>query len=133
MGFLDDLENNLKAMEGREEATAGNERDRARRESERLEALAAAPHAERLRTGPFTGRLLNEAALQGHAARTKVNIAWLGSTLRLEARGRKLELRPTATGVVAAFLEITTELSSQPADLDGDPAPLVRELLKREQ
>lgn len=35
---------------------------------------------------------------QGH-------IAWLGTTLRLEACGRRLELRPTATGIIVVYLE----------------------------
>jgi hypothetical protein len=129
MGFLDNLENNLKAMEGREEGAGSRERDNGRREAERRDALAAAPFAERLKSGPYTERLLHEATVAGHAARTKVNFTWLGTTLRLEARGRKLELRPTATGVVAALLEGNAEVRTVPVDLDGDPAPLIRELL----
>lgn len=131
MGFLDNLENNLKAMEGRDEAAGSREQDHRRREEERRDALAAAPYAERLKSGPYTEELLKQATLAGHSARTKVSLTWLGTTLRLEARGRRLELRPTGEGVVAVVLEDNAELRTLPVDLDGNPAPLVRELLAR--
>ena len=129
MGFLDNLENNLKAMEGREEAGSGREQGQHRREAERRDALAAAPHAERLKSGPFTEKLLELATVAGHRVRTKVHFVWIGSTLRLEARSRRLELRPAADGVLAVFLEDGREIRSAAADLDGDPAPLIDELL----
>jgi hypothetical protein len=47
---------------------------------------AAAPHAEKLRTGKFTSGLLSHSARISHGLRTKVNIMWLGTTLRLQAR-----------------------------------------------
>jgi hypothetical protein len=54
MSFLDNLENNLKAMESRTErdpeALAG---EAAAREAARSAALEIAPHAEALRNGPF--------------------------------------------------------------------------------
>ena len=129
MGFLDNLENNLKAMEGREEGAAGREQEHRQKESDRRNALAAAPYAERLQSGPFTQKLLEHATVAGHKVRTKVHFVWIGTTLRLEARNRKLELRPNAEGVTAVFLEDGRELRSTTADLDGDPAPLVDELL----
>jgi hypothetical protein len=129
MGFLDNLENNLKAMEGREEAVSGRDHGQHRREAERREALAAAPYAERLKSGPFTEKLLEQATVAGHRVRTKVHFVWIGSTLRLETRNRRLELRPTAGGVIAVFLEEGRELRNAAADLDGDPAPLIDELL----
>jgi hypothetical protein len=53
MSFLDNLENNLKAMESRTErdpeALAG---EAAAREAARSVALEIAPHAEALRNGP---------------------------------------------------------------------------------
>jgi hypothetical protein len=58
--------------------------------------------------------------------RVKVHVAWLGATLRLEARDRRLELRPTAAGIVAAYLENGVETRSEPLDLQGDAAELVR-------
>jgi hypothetical protein len=128
MSFLDNLENNLKAMEGRDAMDSGGEEIK-RRELERREALAAAPFIERLKEGPYADELFTEAARAGHSVRTKVDIAWLGSTLRLQARERKLELRPTPQGVVAVFLEDSREVHSTPVDLEGSPAPLIRELL----
>ena len=127
MSFLDNLENNLKALESREER--GSTEPPGRREAERQRALAAAPYAERLRSGPYTAGLLGAAARAGHARRTKVHLAWLDTTLRLEARDRKLELRPTPAGVVAVFLEEDREVRTLPVDLDGDPEALVREWL----
>ncbi len=128
MGFLDNIENNLKALEGREERDGGEHQSQ-RRETERRAALAAAPFAERLKSGPYTSELLQQAAVLGHGVRTKVQATWLGTTLRLEARGRKLDLRPTAEGVLAVFLDGTTELRSAPVDLEGSPEPLIREFL----
>jgi hypothetical protein len=128
MSFLDNLENNLKALEGRDEG-AGLEQERDRRESERQEALAAAPHAARLKSGPFTAELLNQATRAGYSVRVKVQFTWLGTSLRLQARDRKLDLRPTPEGVVGVFLDGNTEVRHVPVDLDGDPAPLVQELL----
>jgi hypothetical protein len=127
MSFLDNLENNLKSLEGRDEAAdRGNARQQ---EAERRKALAAAPSAERLKSAPFTAELLRQATRAGHQARTKVHLAWLGTTLRLEARERRLELRPTPDGVVAVFLDNGREVRVQPIDLEGDPQALVREWL----
>ena len=130
MGFLDSLENSLKSLESHDEAVQRDKEDRSKREAERVKAQAAAPYAEQLRTGPFTSGLLNEATLIGHSQRTKIHIAWMGTTLRLEARGRKLDLRPTGDGVVAVFLENNAETRTEPVDLTGDPSRLAREWLQ---
>ena len=128
MSFLDNLENNLKNLESRDEAPQGaNLRER---DARRRQALAAAPHAERLKASPYTAELLKQATRAGHQARTKVHLAWLGTTLRLEARERRLELRPTPDGIVAVFLEGGREVRTQPVDLDSNPEVLVREWLK---
>jgi len=126
MSFLDNLENNLKSMENAEQLRDEAERRGRSRDAERAEALAAAPYAEELKKGPFTAGLLQQAARIGFSMRTKVHIAWLGNTLRLEARDRRLELRPTPTGVVAAYLEEGRDARVEPLDLAGDPAALVR-------
>jgi len=124
MSFLDNLENTLKALEGRE-SEAADPRAAERREAERAQALAAAPWAEKLKTEPYTQALLDGATLAGHRLRAKVYITWLGSTLRLEARGRKLELRATPDGVLAVFIEENAEVRSERLDLAGDPQELV--------
>ena len=129
MSFLDNLENNLKSLEstgqGREEA----EREHKLRAGARTEAQAAAPHAEALKKGPFTAELMSQASRIGFSMRTKVHMAWLGSTLRLEARERRLELRPTAAGVVAVFIEEGKETGSETVDLTGNAEALARRWL----
>ena len=129
MSFLDSLENNLKSMESREETGSQDRGSHRQRDSDRAQSQASAANAERLRKGPYTAELLKQATRLGHAMRTKVHLAWLGTTLRLEARGRKLELRPMPTGVIAAFIENNAEVRTAPVDLAGDPESLVREWL----
>jgi hypothetical protein len=124
MSFLDNLENNLKALESRDEGgldTSG------RRDRERQLALAIAPWAERLKSEPFARNLMQLATVAGRATRTKINLIWIGNTLRLEARGHRLELRPGPKGITAVFLEGTREISQKPINLSGDPKKLVTE------
>ena len=126
MSFLDNLENNLKSLESSEQGKEDAERAHRARELERAQAQAAAPFADQLKHSPFTQELLKQAARVGFSLRTKVHIAWLGSTLRLEARDKRLELRPTAKGIVAAYIENGQELRTAPCDLNGSPETLVR-------
>lgn len=127
MSFLDNLESSLKNLESRDEKES--QRDHERREAENRAARAAAPYAEQLRESLFTKELLNHAARLGFAKRVKVHIAWLGTTLRLEARDTKLELRPMPEGVSAVFVENGSEVRTEPVDLKGDPERLAREWL----
>ena len=127
MGFLDNLESNLKNLERSDERDTASERGR--RESEREQALAVAPFAEELKKGPFAAGLLDHATRIGFEKRTKVNIAWLGSNLRLDARERRLELKPTAAGVLAVFSTSGEETASEPLDLASDPQLLARRWL----
>jgi hypothetical protein len=129
MSFLDNLENNLKNLESQEEGKESAERAQRARQAERAHAQATAPWADQLKNGPFTAELLKQAARIGFSLRMKVQVAWLGATLRLEARERRLELRPTADGVVAVYLENGAETRRQPLDLHGDPAELLRQWL----
>ena len=126
MSFLDNLENNLKSLESAEQNRDERERRQKDRSAERAEALAAAPWAEELKKGAFTAELLKQATRIGFSLRMKVNIVWMGTTLRLDARERRLELRPTASGVVSVYSEGGQEQRSEPVDLKGDPAELVR-------
>jgi hypothetical protein len=126
MSYLDNLEDNLKNLESREEGQEDAGRQQKARADERARAQAAAPWAEELKRGPYSAELLRQATLVGHALRTKVHIAWLGSTLRLEARGRRLELRPTVQGVVAVRIESGAEMPAEPVDLRGSPEALLR-------
>ena len=129
MSFSDDLESNLKNLESREERGAQNSRDAKLRDSERARTQASAVYAEQLRKGAYAAELLKQATRLGYAMRTKIHLAWLGTTLRLEARGSKLELRPTPQGVMAAFIEHNAEVRSLPVDLAGDAESLAREWL----
>jgi hypothetical protein len=122
MSFLDNLENSLKSLESRDEASGSAEQQHKARERARAEAQAAAPYAEELKKGPFTAELLKQAARGGFEKRTKVHVAWLGSSLKLEAREQKLELRPTASGVQAIYADGRTE----PVDLKGSAEAFIR-------
>jgi hypothetical protein len=124
MSFLDNLENNLKALESREE---GGIDEGKRREQDKARAKASAPWAERLKQDPWTQNLMQRATKAGYQRRTKVNLAWIGTTLRLEARGHRLELRPQPDGIAAVFLHGTEESKQQPVDLKKDSQKLVAE------
>lgn len=127
MSFLDSLENNLKALESREEADPEKRaRDLAARAAEQAEAALTAPVAEALRNSPFTAQLLTACRVIGHRTRTFVRPTWIDAVLRLEARTRKLELRPTAQGVRAVYFEDGAEVRTAPVDLDGDAEALIR-------
>jgi len=126
MSFLDNLENNLKSLETAEQNRDEAERRHRDRGAERAQALALAPWVEELKKGPFTNELLKQAARIGFSQRVKVNAVWIGTTLRLEARERRLELRPTPDGIVAAYLENGQEQAAEPLDLKRDPAEMVR-------
>ena len=130
MSFLDNLENNLKALESREqkdpEALA---REAAAREANRSLALAIAPYSEALRNGPFKDGLLTACRDIGHRQRILVRPVWVDSTLRLEAGAKRLELRPTPSGVMAVFFEGDRELDSTQIDLSSDPVKLAEKWL----
>src|SRR5437899_1524070 len=128
MSFSDNLENDLKNLESRDERDAATiARGQRERQSHRLMALASAPYAEKLKTGKFTADLLTHSTRIGHGLRTKVNIIWLGTTLRLQAREHRLELRPTPDGVMAHFLTGETEVKKEKVDLGGNPEKLAKE------
>ncbi len=124
MSFLDNLENNLKALEGRDEGGADNA---TRREIDRKQARAAAPWAERLKTDPWTKTLMQQLTRAGFQRRIKVNMAWIGTTLRFESKGHRLELRPAADGINAVFGRGIDDLKTEKADLEREPAALIAE------
>jgi hypothetical protein len=115
VSFLDNLENTLKNMESREER---DPEARKRRDSERALALLAVPWAEKLKTSSYTQEVLKSAAQIGHRTRSMIRVAWLDITLKLEAKDRQLELRPTSDGIVAVFFYNGKEAKKVPIDLD---------------
>ena len=132
MSFSDNLENDLKNLESREERDpAAAARNRTAQRTARMQALAVAPHAEKLKHGKFTAELLRHATRIGYTLRTKVNIIWLGSTLRLQAREHRLELRPTPAGVVVYYFVADKLVREEPVDLAGNPEVLAQAWLKK--
>lgn len=128
MGFLDNLENTLKNAE------RGMEREDAKSNSvsraEELAALrAAAPNAEVLKKGQWTQDLLTQAVTIGHGLRMRVGMAWIGTTLRLEAKEKRLDLQPTATGIDAVYFVDGVETGREPVDLSSAPEFLARKWL----
>src|SRR5271168_1438180 len=106
MSFLDNLENNLKALENQEERDPEKvKRAHEQREAERTAALLRAPHVDALKNSPFTAELLTQCRSIGHAQRVLVQFTWTGETLRLDAKTKRLELTPTEQGITATFLE----------------------------
>ena len=130
MSFLDNLENNLKALESRDERNPeALAREAAAREAARAAAIAIAPFAEALRNGPFKDGLLTACRNIGHRRRVLVRPVWVDSTLRLEAGSKKLELRPTPNGVLAVFMKGGREQETMPVDLASDPVRLAEKWL----
>jgi hypothetical protein len=129
MGFLDNLESNLKSLESQEDAGAARMSQHQTRERDRAAATLAAPYAEELKKGPYAQELLRQATRVGFGMRIKVHIAWLGTTLRLEARERRLELRPTPGGIRVVYLDGNQETRSEAFDAKGSPEALIREWL----
>ncbi|MEO8591939.1 MAG: hypothetical protein ABI759_01330 [Candidatus Solibacter sp.] len=129
MSFLDNLENNLKSLESSEEGKEDAQRAHRAREQERAQTQATAPFADQLKHSSYTEELLKQAARVGFSLRTKIHIAWLGTTLRMEARDKRLELRPTAQGIVAAYIENGQDVRTEPCDLTGSPEALIRQWL----
>lgn len=134
MSFLDNLENNLKALEGRDE---GGIDERARRDADLKQAKAAAPWADKLKSSSWTKNLMGIATRAGYERRIKVNLIWIGTSLRLEARGQRLELRPVPDGVRAVFQRATNTEANNAApneesrveiiNLEEDPRQLVND------
>ena len=130
MSFLDALENNLKSLEAQDERDPARAAEiRKQREDDRARALASAPVAEKLRSGVFTTALLDHATRIGHSQRTKVQITWIDTTLRLQAKDRRLDLQPAAAGVTGIFSENGSETMRRPIDLEGDPEALAHQWL----
>ena len=126
MSFLDNLENSLKSLESREERDPNEGR---KRDDQRARTLAAAPWADQLKTSSYTKDLLDKAVVAGHKIRAKVYLAWVDTVLRLETKGRSLELRPTPEGIVAEYVDPAGQTVTRPVDLSGTPDDLLEKWL----
>jgi len=104
MSYLDNLENNLKALENQEERDSQRvKREQERREAERSAALLRAPFVDALKNSPFTAELLTQCRAIGHQQRVLVQFTWLGETLRLGAQAKRMTLSPTSEGITAVI------------------------------
>jgi hypothetical protein len=122
MSFLDNLENNLKALESIE-ATGMD--DRTRREANRREAIAVAPWAEKLKNAPWVEKFMRDLTRAGFSRRTKINFVWIDRRLRAEALGERLEIVPTPKGIEAVSGE-----KRIPVDLAAEPDKLISQWLE---
>lgn len=128
MSFLDNLENNLKALERQEEKDPENvKRVHERREADREEALLRAPHSEALRNSPFTSELLTQCRTIGRTQRVLVQFTWIGESLRLDAKAKRLELTPTTNGIAAVFSLDGVETGRASVDPQVDDAHALAE------
>ena len=123
MSFLDSLENNLKALERQEERDPEKvKRDHEQRDAERAKALLRAPHVEALKTSAFTSELLTQCRTIGHGQRVLVQFTWIGESLRLDAKAKRLELIPGAEGITAVYYLDGAEVNRAVVDLQADDA-----------
>lgn len=128
MGFLDNLEDTLKNAERGDEREDEKSANVSR--AAELEAVrATAPNAEALKKGQWTQDLLTQCVTLGHSQRMRIGMAWIGTTLRLDAREKRLDLQPTAGGVVAIYSVDGAETAREPVDLQSNPAALAQKWL----
>lgn len=124
MSFLDNIENSLKNLESSQENDPA-EAHRARQKS-RAQAAAIAPWAEKLKSSAFVEKLMNETVTAGRTLRSKIYMAWMEATLRLEAKGHACEIRPTPKGIEAQYRRLSDGSEKvETVDLKGDPKALL--------
>jgi hypothetical protein len=135
MSFLDNLENNLNALERQEEKDPEKvKRDQQRREQDRTAALQRAPHVDALKNSAFTSNLLTQCRVIGHGQRVLVQFTWLGETLRLDAKAKRMELVPTSEGIMAVLSQNGTEMGREPVNPQtDDPSVLARRWLAEDR
>jgi hypothetical protein len=123
MSFLDNLENNLKALESLEEKDPEKvQREKERREAERNASLLRAPYVDALKNSAFTTQLLTECRTIGHGQRVLVQFAWIGENLRLTAKTKRMELVPTPEGISAVLSVDGLETGRIPVNPEADDA-----------
>lgn len=131
MSFLDNLENNLNAMEraeARDPETLAREHER--RLADKDAARLTAPHAAALKSSPFTDALLRSVRVVGHSLRTVVRTHWRESALVLEAREKRVELQPGPEGIAAVYFVYGVETRCEALDLNGAAETFARAWLE---
>jgi hypothetical protein len=68
---------------------------------------------------------MQQSTRDGFQRRIKVSLFWIGSNLRLEALGHRLEMRPQPGGIKAVFMYGQKELEERPVDLGVGPQKLI--------
>src|SRR3954451_2779450 len=126
MDFLDNLENSLKNLEQQQERDPNAA---ARQIEERRKAGEIAPWADALKKSAYVQNLFEKAAVAGHRLRSKIYIAWLENTLRLEVKGRWCEICPTPNGIEYEFVSLDGGTITGPLDLSNDPDTLLSQWL----
>lgn len=122
MDFLDNLENSLKNLEQQQERDPNAA---ARQMEARRLAGEIAPWADALKKSAYVQSLFEKAAVAGHRLRSKIYMAWLENTLRLEVKGRWCEIRPTTNGIQYEFVSADGSTVTEPLDLSSDPDKLL--------
>ena len=123
MSFLDNLENNLKALESQEEKDPEKvQRERERRDAERNAALLRAPHVDALKNSAFTSDLLTHCRMIGRGQRLLVRFTWIGENLRLDANQKRMELTPQPGGIVAILSSDGAATQRIPVNPEADDA-----------
>lgn len=132
MSFLDNLENTLKALERQEEKDPEKQkRDREQRDAERNAAILRAPHVEALRDSAFTSELLGQCRVVGREQKVLVQFTWIGENLRLDAKEKRMELVPTADGIVAVMsVDGVEKVQEEVNPATDDAAALARRWLQ---
>lgn len=130
MGFLDNLESDLKSLESaneREDASGSKNR----RDADRAARIALQPSVERLRKSAFTDHLLRAAQQESFRIRARINVVWVGDVLRLDLPNKRLELRPVPGGVqaIATFNGVPVEPAL--VDFSGDAMQLLQGWLSK--
>src|SRR5580698_571590 len=129
MSFLDNLENNLNALERIEEKDPEKvRRDQERREVERDAALLRAPYVDALKSSAFTSELLTQCRTIGHGQRVLVQFVWIGETLRLNAKNKRMELIPSPEGIIAVLSIDGLEMARTTVDPQKDDAAALARL-----
>ena len=87
--------------------------------------MLRAPHLEALKNSPFTLELLTQCRAIGHGQRVLVQFAWIGETLRLDAKAKRMELIPSNEGITAVFSQNGTETGRERVNPQNDDASVL--------